>query len=245
MGNSSLVPFESQPPSRSQSRSPAPYTGGTPAPLHTPGEMALQSGNPLRHDCWNMLSPGVRAKMSERTGPAIGWWAETFSTAESRPGAVVLGDRGLAIAEPRVNAEHQPVYSVATYLIDPSSFQHQQIEHRPERFHGRRRGNPSDPPPVHSIKGLGSAASRLLGNLPPRAQELLQSPFLDGAELTRCDWHYEGHENHLRMFMIYLAGPDVVTAALGSTIVPAGHSQATAHWSLACLRATVTRRIGR
>lgn len=245
MGQSPLVPFESQPPDRSQPGSLAPYTAPATAPLHAPGTMSLESGGLLRDACWNRLSPGVRAKLAERTGPVIEWWATTTADEiyDGRPKAVVLGHHGLAIAEPRIDADHRPVQAVATYVLDPASFRRQWVEHRPR--HGSGTTNRISPPPAaRAITGLAGAHSELLGNLPPEAQTLLQSPFLDGSGVQRCDWHYQGSANHLGMFMIYLAGKRALTAAMGTKTVPAGHTDATAHWSLMCLRATVTRRIG-
>jgi hypothetical protein len=70
-------------------------------------------------------------------------------------------------------------------------------------------------------------------------------PFAAGQRILRCHWAYEGFEHRLDMFMVCLAGPRDVTVATGTKIVPAGHSSATAHWSLTCYRASVVRRIGR
>lgn len=243
MGHPPLVPFEPQPPDRPQPHAPARYVAPS-TPLHMPGAMGLRSGGPLRDACWNMLSHGVRAKLAERAGRTIEWWASDDGLCgDGRPTAVVLGERGLAIAEPRINTQHRPVYSVATYVLDPSSFKRQRVDHRPAR-RIRRSARSSAPQPAAPIAGVDTAASGKLGNLPSEAQKLLQSPFLDGASVTRCDWHYEGNQNHLGMFMIYLAGRRAVTAAMGSKIIPAGHTDATAHWSLTCVRASVLRCIG-
>ena len=245
MGQAPLVPFESPPPGQSRAGSITPYTAPATAPLHAAGAMGLQSGLLLRDACWDRLSPAVRARLAERTGPVIEWWAT--STGDEfdggRPIAVVLGHHGLAIAEPRVGTDHRPVHSVATYVLDPASFRRQRIDHRPRPGSGP--ANHTAPPrAARPIAGLDDAATKILGNLPPETQTLLQSPFLDGSGVKRRDWHYEGTENHLRMFMIYLAGARAATAAMGTKTIPAGHTDATAHWSLTCLRATVTHRIG-
>jgi hypothetical protein len=93
--------------------------------------------------------------------------------------------------------------------------------------------------------GLDREAEGLLGNLPPRVQELLQTPFSAERPVLRHGWAYEGFEHRLDMFMVYLAGSRDVTVATGTKVVPAGHTDATAHWSLTCYRASVARRIGK
>jgi hypothetical protein len=92
---------------------------------------------------------------------------------------------------------------------------------------------------------LSSAAKGIIGNLPPRAQELLQAPFNAGQTLLRCDWWYVGSEHRLSSFFVFLAGARHVTAAVGTMDIPVGHTAATSHWSLTCYRIDVQRRIGK
>ncbi|MFG2000992.1 hypothetical protein ACGFNU_17775 [Spirillospora sp. NPDC048911] len=207
--------------------------------------MGLSSGGPLRQGHWDAMGPAVRERLLWRAGTVIEWWAnEDESVPDRRPYAVVFGDRGLFIAEPRLNTEHRPVYALSSYELDPASFRHMTVDHRPPP-HAARATASNDAAPASTDLGLSATARGVLGNLPPKAQELLQAPFLSGERVLRCDWYYEGHEHHLKMFMIYLAGPKSVTAANGARIIPAGHSTATAHWNLECRRATVTRRSGK
>ncbi|GAA4096371.1 hypothetical protein [Actinomadura miaoliensis] len=34
---------------------------------------------------------------------------------------MVFGDSAIALAEPRVDTEHRPVYAISAYLIDPAA----------------------------------------------------------------------------------------------------------------------------
>jgi hypothetical protein len=206
--------------------------------------MGLDHGARLREECWSSITGRVRARLEELTGPTLGWWAKEDSYAtDSRCRAIVLGEQGLCIADPRINTEHRPVYAITGYLLDPASFRNMRIDHRP----APRQDTPGSGSPGGQMldSGLTAAAQGMLGNLPPRAQELLQVPFLGGQRVRDCDWHYEGSEHHLKMFMIFLAGQQDVTAAVGHKVVPVGHTAQTAHWSLTCYRASVIRRIGR
>ncbi|WP_345438778.1 hypothetical protein [Actinoallomurus vinaceus] len=218
------------------------------APLHQAGEMGLDSGEKLRQECWEMIGGRTRERLTELAGGVIDWFARRdASSPDGRPYAVVFGDRGLTIAEPRINTEHRPVYAVSGFLFEPGSLRHVRVDHRPPPYApGSGPALGSGPrPPAQQIAGLDSADRGLLGNLPPRAQELLQTPFTSGQGVLRCNWAYEGFEHHLNMFMVCLAGARDVTVASGTKVIPAGHTDATAHWSLTCYRASVARRMGK
>ncbi|KAB2339787.1 hypothetical protein [Actinomadura rudentiformis] len=208
--------------------------------------MGLSSGGPLRQGHWDAISPAVRDRLLQRAGNIIEWWAdEDQSAPDRRPFAVVFGDRGLFIAEPRVNTEHRPVYALSSYEVDPASFRRMTVDHRPPPHAAAAAAATDDAGPASPDLGMSATARGVLGNLPPKAQELLQAPFLAGERVLRYDWYYEGHEHHLKMFIFYLAGSKTVTVANGTRIIPAGHTADTAHWNLECRRATVTRRTGK
>ncbi|MCX3063420.1 hypothetical protein [Streptomyces beihaiensis] len=203
--------------------------------------MDLVTGRPLRQAWWDSLPAPARDRLLERAGQIIEWWAEEDASARGRSYAVVLGERGLALAEPRINTEHKPVYKISCLVLDPSSFRHVTVDHRPPPAASPLSpAGASAPPEI----GLDDEAKGVLGNLPQKVQELLQAPFLAGQKILTRSFHYEGHDHHLDMFGIVLAGPRDVTAAVGSKKVPVGHTDATAHWALTCYRASVTQRIG-
>jgi hypothetical protein len=217
------------------------------APLHRAETMGLDSGEKLRQECWEMIGGRTRERLTELAGGIIDWFARRdASSLDGRPYAVVFGDRGLTIAEPRISTEHRPVYAISAFVFEPGSLRHVRVDHRPPPHAPAGPALASGPrPQAAPITGLESADRGLLGNLPPRAQELLQTPFTSGQRVLRCHWAYEGFEHHLTTFMVCLAGARDVTVAAGTKVIPAGHSATTAHWSLTCYRASVARRIGK
>jgi hypothetical protein len=219
-----------------------PQTGAV--PLHQAGDMGLDSDEKLRQECWETIGERTRERLMERAGGVIDWFARRdASSPDGRSYAVVFGDKGLSIAEPRIGTDHRPVYAVSAFVFAPASLRHVQVDHRPPPH--ATAASSGAAPSGRTDLGLSSAAQGLLGNLPPRVQQLLQAPFAAGQPVLSCNWAYQGFEHRLNMFMLYLAGPQDVTVATGTKTVPAGHTVATAHWSLTCYRASVARRIGK
>ncbi|MEO5876760.1 MAG: hypothetical protein ABIS86_21105 [Streptosporangiaceae bacterium] len=216
--------------------------------LHQAGKMGLSEGAPLRDELWARISPAVQGRLTGHAGTVIEWFAdEDTSDPGRRPFAVLYGDRGLAFAEPRLNTEHRPVYAISRYELDPASYKRFDLDHRPPPTAAPRWTGPATPsagPPAPDI-ALNQNAKNVLGNLPAKAQELLQAPFLGGEPVRDCNWYYLGHPHHLTMFFFFIAGPRSVTAATGTKLIPVGHTDATAHWSLRCHRTSVVRRVGR
>ncbi|MEV5827742.1 hypothetical protein AB0L25_19440 [Spirillospora sp. NPDC052242] len=209
--------------------------------VHQPGEMSLD-GDGTRAQHWETIGVRTRQRLAELSGTAIDWYANIDgSSGDGRAYAVTFGESGLSIAEPRVNTDHRPVYAISSFQFAPGSLRHVPVDHRP----GPRATGPSAPGAAPPDLGLTRQARGVLGNLPAQAQDLLQAPFLAGQRVQRSDWYYEGFEHRLDTFVFYLAGAKDVTVATGSMIVPAGHTTATAHWTLTCYRASVARRIGR
>ncbi|WUI02160.1 hypothetical protein OHR68_10235 [Spirillospora sp. NBC_00431] len=217
------------------------------AQLHQAGAMPF--GGKQREELWESIGPKSRNRLHELAGNAIEWYAMTdASSPEGRPYAVVVGDAGLAVAEPRISTDHRPVYAISAFLFAPGSLRHVEIDHRPpRRVPTSATAAPAAPGNAAAgvDLGLSEAAKGVIGNLPPRAQELLQAPFTGQRRPMRIDWWYQGFEHRLNAFVFYLAGARDVTFATGTKDVPAGHDAASAHWSLTCYRASVERRIGR
>ncbi|GAB2809650.1 hypothetical protein GCM10022221_03780 [Actinocorallia aurea] len=221
---------------------PAPTGPG--APTHRAEQLGL-GGTRLRDECWNALGPKVRARLEETAGRTIAWFAaDDASDPDRRPLAAVFGDSALCVARPRLDGEHRPVYALSSYHLGP--VRHLDVDHRPAASSGPSGGAPGfgGPGAGSAPSGLTAAARGVLGNLPEKAQVLLQTPFTDGSPVSYCDWYYQGFEHHLDVFVLVLAGARHVTVAAGSKIIPVGHTDATAHWSLRCYRADVVRRVG-
>jgi len=212
--------------------------------------MGLSADEKLRQACWQTIGSRVRNRLVELAGGIIEWDAHRDdSSPDGRPYAVVFGDRGLSLADPQLSARLRPVYAVSAFAFFSRSLRHVRVDHRPPPYAASRASGPVRSPgptaPGFAVLGLSADTQGVLGNLPPRAQELLQAPFADGQRVLRCQWGYEGSEHGLSMFLLYLAGPRDVTVAVGTSVIPPGHTTATAHWSLMCYRAAVARRIGR
>ena len=221
--------------------------------VYAPGEMGFTSA-PGRDERWMQLPASVRERLWQYAGQeALLWWA--FSSGEQRPKAVLFGNQALCFADPRVNTEHKPVYAVSVYHLDPASLRRAEVEHRPwphsppeqRRVDRSTRATAAGPPDVPPRNvSIRPQVREVLGHLPPRAQELLQSPFTSGQKILRQDHYYYGKAGGgLSVFSMVFAGPRDITAVEGTRTVPVGHTEANAHWSLRCYRATVVKRRGR
>ncbi|TMQ90643.1 hypothetical protein ETD83_34590 [Actinomadura soli] len=211
-----------------------------PVPLHQAGEMGF--GGRTREELWRLVGPQSRARINALSGDTIEWYAsEDPSSPDGRPYAVVAGDAGIALAEPRIDTGHRPVHAISAFLFASGSLRHIAIDHRPPPHAAR--AAVADAAPAPPDIGLSAEAKGLLGNLPPRAQEFLQAPFTAERRPMRYDWWYQGSDHHLDVFVVFLAGARDVTFATGTKDVPVGHDAASAHWSLTCYQAAVERRI--
>src|SRR6201991_5330705 len=75
--------------------------------LYQAGEMRL--GGKLRAECWETIGERTRERLREHAGGVIEWFAgQDPSSPGGRSYAGVFGDRGLGIAEPRINTDHRP-----------------------------------------------------------------------------------------------------------------------------------------
>lgn len=242
---SAVEPFR---PTAPDVRRAASLTPPTP-PVFAAGGFEFEPGL-LRDDCWRMLDSAVRSRLEQRAGHIQAWGARTRS--DGRIKAFAFGDQGLCIAEPTTRPNGAPTYSISTYVLDPSTIRAKTVDHRPaSRATGTRPAATAAPtggslpysaPPG---TGLSDGDRKVLGNLPPLAQQLLQEPFVRGESILRTHWDYEGTATSMDAVTIILAGPRTVTVAAGRMSVPPGHNLLTAHWALTCYRAGVIRRMGR
>lgn len=215
-------------------------------PRHTAGEMALESGNPLREECWNRLSPVLRDRLNGLAGTVLEWWARVDDRGNP-PRAVVFGEGGLFVADPTGRSGKKP-HAVSGAAIVAGSLSTDYVDHTPSLDEagagagvgsGSGSGRTSGSGTAPEIAGLDPAMRALLGNLPPRVQDLLQGPFAAGRPVRRMRWHYEGFADRFDVFVLFLQGDQDVTVAAGTMLIPEGHSSATAHWSLRVHRALV------
>lgn len=232
-----------------------PDTGAPALPRSCPG--ALLSGAPLelskgvlRDASWGMLGAKTRRRLLDLTGDTLVWWAYANRPhQDGRPTAHALGDHGYAVAEPVRNVEGGWVHRVSCYSLDPKSFRHAEVEHRPGKGAGGSATGPGhlqSAPSPPALRGISRSEQGVIGSLPPKAQRLTLDPFLGAdEEVLRSESYYEGTADTLDFIVIVLAGAQTLTVASGSRYTPAGHPESLSHWKLVCRRASVTRRMGR
>jgi hypothetical protein len=246
----SLMPFGSSVPSTSQGKSVASRQPGqqrAAAPVYEGEELGFHSGM-LRGEGRDALSAAVRARLNELAGSVIEWWVEIND--QNRPEAAFFGDRGLALAMPGTGTGNKPVTELSCYVLNPASLRSRTVRERSASSWlkrprvARKAGTGTELAQQSQVAtNLSAKAKGILGNLPAEAQQLLQAPFTPKHEVLGCDWHYEGTDTEITMFMFYLAGAKEVTVACGSSEIPPGGR--TASWSLQIHRAQVVKRIGR
>jgi hypothetical protein len=218
--------------------------------LHTAAELEL-GGNRLRQECWDEMPARVRDRLNELAGPVVYWWATPDGRhADMAAKAFVFGERGLYLAEPRGDGGTPPVHWISGFDIVSGSVTVDDVEHNPAPAYGDAeagggtRSSAATEPEASDVPdiGLSPDAKGVLGNLPPRAQQLLQAPFATGLQVRRQEYFYQGYPHDLEIFVFFLAGDDDLVIATGKKLIPDGHDDATAHWSLQVHRALVTAR---
>lgn len=140
-----------------------------------------------REECLQLLPVKVRDTVFERIGASIEWWASDIGSDGIT--LVAFGSKALVIVSPATplpGREGKPAFKVETIHLEEKS---------------RRRGRiqevaisaPVSKPPPSDV-GQARLSKRLasirpfLGMLPPRAQELMQEPFLDGTGKLDTDY---------------------------------------------------------
>jgi hypothetical protein len=195
------------------------------------------------------MSAKIRGRLTEQAGDVIEWfaWRDPYAT-ENRPRAVILGTRAFCIAEPRIDATGRAVYELNRYEFVAGSHKTIPVNHRPGPASGTAQSVGTQPgaslPKRKSELGLSTRETGQLGNLPLKAQELLQAPFSSRDRVQRCEYWYTGRANRLETYIFVLAGRHFVTAAVGTQQVPVGNTVANAHWNLTCHRLAVERVVG-
>jgi hypothetical protein len=221
---------------------------GGPRPQTYQGSgLPLDDRYPTRDQAWAAMSPKIRGRLTELAGDVIEWfaWRDPYSS-ENRSRAVILGTRAFCIAEPRIDTTGRAVYELSRYEFLAGSHKSIPVQHRPGLGSGtvQRVAPESGKTRRKSELGLSSQQTGQLGNLPLKAQELLQAPFSSGDPVQRCEYWYSGRANRLDTYMFVLAGRHFVTAAVGTQQVPVGNTVANAHWNLTCHRLAVERVVG-
>jgi hypothetical protein len=217
------------------------------APRHA-GRALTFDTTPDCDDCWRGLGVQLRDRLLALAGEVVLWWCRQ-SAEETHADVVVLGKRALVMTESRAivgaDGRLRDVYVLPEYVLDPASFLRVDVtgfanplDRAPQRPHP---GIMAPPPDVSDL-GLDDDVKGMIGNLPARAQQLLQEPFIRDDRIEQSRYYYWGEAHELDMFSIVLAGRRSVTFATGSMRVPLGYRSDAAHWTLVCGRARVTSR---
>lgn len=267
--HNALARYDGRAAATRQDRLPA--RGGSAAPIHEPGELHWSDSAFTREQCWERLSPAVRDRVNQRIGGLLEWWA---SDQDERVTAVVLGTRALVALEPTVNADGKAATRLNVVHIDESSFRSVRLNEvvgaRPPagqsanpqadpRRPGWLGGNPRSgsvpggqpgaaPSPAAPLaRTLDGGMSSFLGMLPPRAQQLLQDPFLHAPQQLQYEYFYyragtgRGLGGATLHVWCYLTDHRTVTFCAGR-----GHGyregSGVSSWELTCWRASTTPR---
>jgi hypothetical protein len=205
-----------------------------------------------REDAWLGLSEAVRTRVDARIGELIEWWAQVR---DGRTGAAVLGTRSLVTLTPTTRADGTPAQSVRALPLVDGSFRTASVTGatpgssaapaRPGAGPGRPGSGAARA--VSPLLGrIGSDMAGFLGNLPERAQHLLQEPFVSGSGELWSEYYYvrefTGGDRDPATLTIwcYLADRRYVTFAhgIGNGV---GDLTGPMTWNLTCWRATVAQ----
>lgn len=250
-----------------------PVRGGSAAPIHQPGDLHWTGSSSTREQCWELLSPAVRERVNQRMGDLLEWWATDH---DGQVTAVVLGTRALIALEPTVNANGKPATKLNVVHIDESSFRSVRVNEAagappPDGQQSRLQTGPRRPAPPTGTPRSGPApasgsrpgvapspgaaltrtldenTSSFLGMLPPRAQQLLQDPFLHAPQQLQYDHFYyrtgtgRGLGGATLHVWCYLTDHRTLTFCAGR-----GHGYreggTVSSWELTCWRASTTAR---
>ncbi|CAM5270265.1 hypothetical protein [Streptomyces avidinii] len=209
--------------------------------IHEPGGLPVDSGVPARHAYWELLPGDVRARLLEKAGRCLTWWAGPNS--DGRPSAVVVGDRGLC----RVGQVQQG--EVAEFRgqrarVEPGSLHSRTFDGRPAPD-GRATAPGLPGAPVLRLD-LVPEAQGVLGHFPPAVQDFLQRPFLGGDARVTADWYYDEtvEPERTTWFVVLVLSTDGALAlAEGTRTLDRGARPGRAEWhGIQCHRARLTPR---
>jgi len=152
-------------------------------PVHDRAAPSWTEAPLTREECLQRLPVKVRDAVFERVGASIEWWATDLGG--NGITLVAFGSKALVVVSPVPGSDGKPAFKLETIHLDDKS---------------RRKGHIQEvagqPALRKAPSGVGQAslAKRLspmrqfLGLLPPRAQELMQEPFLGGTAELDTDY---------------------------------------------------------
>jgi hypothetical protein len=211
----------------------------TGVPVYRPGEMGFTEAIDM-DDAWAMISPAVRERVNERAGSVLERWAWLD---DDRPSAVVLGTAALVSATPTRSATGRSAHVVETVRLNSESARVATV-HEDTAARRSVAGPQAPGAPGASVRLPSNGMRDFLGNLPERAQQLLQEPFVGAAQPPRGDHHYlqtsaaSGFGRRDLQVFCYLFDTRWLTCVTGEGVTY-GMSFAAARWELTCRRVGV------
>jgi hypothetical protein len=152
-------------------------------------------------------------------GQRLEWWA---SECDGRINAVILGTRALITLDPTINDSGRPATQIKVIPLDEASLRSARVTgHRggPSGTHLGQQGpnaptrstQPGDPPTMPTTgltQRIGHDMSGFLGQLPARAQHLMQDPFAGTSNELVRDYSYRrrGDSHNINGATLYIWG---------------------------------------
>jgi hypothetical protein len=230
-----------------RSKVPATSSG---VPVHQPGTLEFVDGDD-RVQCWERLSATVRGKVHDLVGERhqwVEWWAE--NTKGGRVRAVVFGQSALVVLEPTIGASGRPATEISKVWLDAASMQNVKISGSGATTGspGPRADRAGDLAATSLLSGrLHTDVAGFLGQLPAKAQQLLQEPFI-ASPAARIDHDFfyfrtgagHGLSGASLQVWCYLTDRRTLTFCAG---VGRGYREPhpPASWALTCWRVDVRR----
>ncbi|MEU2453062.1 hypothetical protein ABZ605_23650 [Streptomyces sp. NPDC012765] len=210
--------------------------------IHEPGALPVDAGIPARHAYWELLPGDVRARLLEKAGRCLTWWAGP--NAEGRPSAVVVGDRGLCRVGQVQQGEAAAEYRGQRARVEPGSLRSRTFDGRPVP-EGRAVAPGLPGVPVLRLD-LVPEAQGVLGHFPLPVQDFLQRPFVGGDAAVTADWYYDETvepERTTWFVVLVLSTGDALALAEGTRTLDRGARPDRAEWhGIQCHRARLIPR---
>lgn len=152
-------------------------------PTHERAVPAWTDAPLTREDCLQRIPVKVRDTVFERIGASIDWWATDLNN--DGVTLVAFGAKALVVVTPATGREGKPAFKLETIHLEETTRR---------KAHLQEMASPV--PLKKASQGAGEAGlarrmapmHRFLGLLPPRAQELMQEPFVGGTDRLDTDY---------------------------------------------------------
>lgn len=155
------------------------------APLHDRAAPSWTDAPLTREECLQFVPAKVRDTVFERVGASIEWWATDLDT--DAVSLVAFGSKALVVLTPAPGRDGKAAFRLETIHLDDRSRRKANIREVATAAVTAPAAPPSTVGQARLAKRL-APMRRFLGLLPPRAQELMQEPFLGGD--TKLDADY-------------------------------------------------------